>query len=161
MFCILSSSEFDVILEVINDAAQVYQGVIPGDRWKEPYMSAGELKEEIKSGVSFLGWMEDDKLLGVMGIQSVRDTVLIRHAYVLTGCQRRGIGTRLLKYVVGLAETHEILVGTWADATWAVKFYQERGFELCSPEEKDRLLRRYWTIPDRQIETSVVLRFME
>jgi len=154
----LLPSDFDAILKVINDAAQAYKGVIPDDRWKEPYMSAEELKEEIEAGVRFFGWMEGGHLLGVAGIQALKDTTLIRHAYVLPGCQRRGTGTRLLEYIVGLAETLEILVGTWADATWAIRFYQKHGFKLVSSREKDGLLRTYWNIPERQVETSVVLR---
>ncbi|HEU65222.1 MAG TPA: GNAT family N-acetyltransferase [Chloroflexi bacterium] len=154
----LSPSDFDAILRVINDAAQAYKGVIPGDRWKEPYMSAEELKGEIEAGVKFFGWVEGGNLLGVAGIQALEDTTLIRHVYVLLECRRRGIGTGLLEYLTGLAGTPEILVGTWADASWALRFYQEHGFKLVSPGEKDSLLRTYWNIPERQIETSVVLR---
>jgi len=154
----LLPSDFDAILKVINYAAQAYKGVIPNDRWKEQYMSAEELKGEIEAGVRFFGWVEGGHLLGVTGIQALKDTTLIRHAYVLPGCQRRGIGTKLLEYLLGLAETPEILVGTWADATWAIRFYEKHGFKLMSPREKDRLLRTYWNIPERQIETSVVLR---
>ena len=155
----LSFTDFDAILGVINDTAWAYKGVIPADRWKEPYMPTGELKEEIEAGVRFFGWVEDGQLLGVEGIQAIKDTTLIRHAYVLTKFQGRGIGTSLLEHLMSLAETSEILVGTWADATWAIRFYQRHGFKLVSPEEKDRLLRAYWNIPDRQVETSVVLRF--
>jgi GNAT superfamily N-acetyltransferase len=154
----LSASDFDAILEVINDAAQAYKGVIPDDRWKEPYMSAEELAKEIEAGVRFFGWMEDERLLGVAGIQALGDTTLIRHAYVLPGFQRKGIGKRLLKYLIGLAGTDEVLVGTWAGAAWAIRFYEKHGFKLVSSREKDRLLRAYWSIPERQIETSVVLR---
>jgi len=121
-------------------------------------MSADELRKEIEAGVRFFGWARGEHLLGVAGIQSLRDTTLIRHAYVLPGYQRKGIGTRLLEYLIGLAGTHEVLVGTWADATWAIRFYGKRGFKLVPSREKDRLLRAYWSIPDRQIETSVVLR---
>jgi len=155
----LLPSDFDAALRVINDATQAYKGVIPDDRWKEPYMSAKELKVEIEAGVRFFGWIEDDHLLGVAGIQAIKDTTLIRHTYVLTKCQRKGIGSRLLKHLLGVAKTAEILVGTLADATWAIRFYERHGFNLVSPEEKDRLLQTYWTIPDRQLETSVVLRF--
>jgi len=154
----LLSSDFNAILNVINDAARAYKGVIPDDRWKEPYMSAEELKEEIEAGVRFFGWVEGGHLLGVTGIQALQDTTLIRHAYVLPGYQRQGIGTKLLEYLIGLAETLEILVGTWVDATWAIRFYEKHGFKLVSPREKDRLLRTYWNIPERQVETSVVLR---
>jgi len=154
----LLPSDFDAVLKVINDAAQAYKGVIPNDRWKEPYMSAEELREEIEAGVRFFGWVEGGHLLGVVGIQALEDTALIRHVYVLPGCQRRGIGTRLLEYLIGLAETSEILVGTWADATWAIRFYEKHGFKLVSSREKDGLLQTYWNIPERQIETSVVLK---
>ena len=121
-------------------------------------MSSVELKEEIESGVRFFGWKEGEHLLGVTGIQAIKDVTLLRHAYVLPGFQRKGIGTRLLKYLLGQANTREILVGTWVDATWAVRFYEKHGFKLMSSREKDTLLRTYWKIPDRQIETSVVLR---
>ncbi len=154
----LLPSDSDAMLEVINDAAQSYKGVIPGDRWKEPYMSAQELRKEIEAGVQFFGWMEVERLVGVAGIQALTDTTLIRHAYVLSGYQRKGLGTKLLKYLLGLAGTDEVLVGTWADATWAIRFYEKHGFKLVSSSEKDRLLRAYWNIPERQVETSVVLR---
>ena len=159
MIHILLPSDFDAILGVINDSAQAYKGVIPDDRWKEPYMSAGELRTEIEAGVRFFGWEEDDHLLGVAGIQPIKDTTLIRHSYVLTKYQRKGIGSRLLEHLTRLAETPEILVGTWANATWAIQFYEKHGFRLVAPEEeKDKLLRTYWNIPDRQVETSVVLK---
>ena len=157
----LLPSDFKATLRVINDAAQVYKGVIPDDRWKEPYMSAEELKAEIKTGIRFFGWVEGDHLLGVAGIQPVKYTTLIRHTYVATKCQRREIGSRLLAHLLSLAKTPEILVGTWADATWAIQFYEKHGFKLVSPEEKDRLLRAYWRIPARQVETSVVLKFIK
>lgn len=155
----LLHSDFDSILKVVNDAAQAYKEVIPDDRWKEPYMPAEELKKEIKAGIIFYGWFEDDSLVGVMGIQSVKDTTLIRHSYVLTKYQRRGIGGELLKYLFSLAETPEILVGTWADAIWAIRFYDKHGFKRVSQKEKDILLRKYWNIPERQIEASVVLKY--
>lgn len=150
--------DLDAILEVINDAAQAYKGVIPDDRWKEPYMSAEELGKETEAGVQFFGSMKGERLVGVTGIQALRDTTLIRHAYVLSPYQRKGIGARLLKYLMSLAGSDEVLVGTWADATWAIRFYEKHGFELVSSREKDRLLRAYWNIAERQIETSVVLR---
>jgi N-acetylglutamate synthase-like GNAT family acetyltransferase len=156
----LSLSDFDSILKIINESAKAYKGVIPDDRWKEPYMSAEELLKEINSGVKFFGYEKDGKLVAVAGIQEVGDITLIRHVYVLTKFQRRGIGGKLLKYLMNLAKTPEILVGTWADATWAIKFYEKYGFKLVSQEEKDRLLRTYWDIPKRQVETSVVLRFV-
>jgi GNAT superfamily N-acetyltransferase len=154
----LSFPDFNSILEVINDAAQAYKGVIPKDRWKEPYMSADELRKEIEAGVFFYGWVEDELIVGVMGIQAVKDTTLIRHSYVLPKYQRRGIGGKLLKHLINLTYTPGMLVGTWADVTWAISFYEKNGFELLSHEEKDRLLRKYWDIPERQIETSVVLK---
>lgn len=155
----LSLSDFDSILTVINDAVQAYNGVIPKDRWKEPYMPTEELKNEIESGVVFYGWIEDDSIVGVMGIQAVKDTILIRHSYVRTRCQRQGIGGKLLKHLINLADTPVILVGTWADAIWAISFYEEHGFEFVSNTEKEKLLRKYWAIPERQIETSVVLQY--
>jgi GNAT superfamily N-acetyltransferase len=158
MICRLPPSEFDSMLNVVNDAAQAYKGVIPEDKWKEPYMPAEELRKEIESGVEFYGWKEDNILVGVMGIQLVNDVTLIRHAYVLTNHQRRGIGAKLLKHLMSLARTSEVLVGTWEAAYWAIRFYQKHGFTLVSREEKDRLLRKYWNIPERQIETSVVLK---
>ena len=154
----LLHTDFDLILKIINDAAQAYKEVIPDDRWKEPYMPAEELKKEIEAGIIFYGWFEDDSLVGVMGIQSVKDTTLIRHSYVLTKYQRRGIGRELMRYLFRLAETPEILVGTWADAIRAIRFYDKYGFKRVSQKEKDGLLRKYWDIPERQIETSMVLK---
>jgi GNAT superfamily N-acetyltransferase len=155
----LSSSDFDSILAVVNNSAQIYKGIIPNDRWKDPYMPLEELKREIDSGIVFYGWMEEDSVVGVMGIQRVKDTTLIRHSYILTDYQRKGIGGELLEYLKVLAGTPEILVGTWKTATWAIRFYKKHGFQLVSTEEKDNLLREYWDIPERQIETSVVLRY--
>ncbi len=154
----LLPSEFNVILNVVNDAAQAYKGVIPQDRWKEPYMPASELKQEIADGVEFYGWKQNGALAGVMGIQLVNDVTLIRHAYVLTAHQRIGIGEKLLKHLMSLARTSTVLVGTWEAAYWAVRFYEKHGFTLVPNEEKDRLLRKYWNIPERQIVTSVVLK---
>lgn len=158
MICRLSSSNLDSILNVVNDAAQAYKSVIPEDRWKEPYMSAEELRKEIESGVEFYGLMENNVLVAVMGIQLVNDVTLIRHAYVLTNHQRKGIGENLLNHLVSLARTCEVLVGTWEAAHWAIRFYEKHGFKLMSKHEKERLLRKYWNIPERQIETSVVLK---
>ena len=154
----LQSTALKSILRVVNDAAEAYRGVIPEDRWKDPYMSTEELKEEIASGVEFYGWIENDVLVAVMGIQPVNDVTLVRHAYVLTGHQRRGIGEKLLSHLLGMARTSEVLVGTWEAAQWAIRFYEKHGFKLVTKKEKDRLLRKYWNIPDRQIETSVVLK---
>lgn len=150
------SSEFEVIWEIINDAAQAYRGVIPADRWKEPYMPIDELRHEIDHGVVFWGYEQDGKLVGVMGLQHVQDVMLIRHAYVRTARQNQGIGGQLLSRLRGEI-TRPSLVGTWKDATWAIRFYQKYGFCLVTSEEKDRLLRKYWSIPERQVETSVVL----
>jgi len=154
----LLPTEFKYILNVVNDAAEAYRGVIPEDRWKKPYMSTEELQEEIESGVEFYGWMENGVLVAVMGIQPVNDVTLIRHAYVLTNRQRRGIGEKLLRHLLNLARTSEVLVGTWEAAYWAICFYEKHGFRLVTKEEKDKLLREYWNIPERQIETSVVLK---
>jgi N-acetylglutamate synthase-like GNAT family acetyltransferase len=148
--------DFEAIFEIVNDAAQAYRGVIPADRWKEPYMPREELRHEIDAGVRFWGCEEDGQLAGVMGLQDVSDLTLIRHAYVRSALRNRGIGGRLLAHLVARAD-RRLLVGTWAAATWAVGFYQKHGFRLVSPEEKDRLLRKYWSIPERQIATSVVL----
>jgi GNAT superfamily N-acetyltransferase len=144
------------ILGIVNAAAEAYRGVIPADRWHEPYMPADELDAEIAAGVAFWGYEDGGALLGVMGVQPVRDVELIRHAYVAPAAQRRGIGGALLEHLTR-ACTRPLLVGTWADAEWAIRFYAGHGFERVSPERKAELLRRYWTIPERQIETSVVL----
>ena len=145
------------ILGIINEAARAYKGVIPADRWHEPYMSREHLEKEISDGVAF--WIAEDEgcLTGVMGIQDKGDVALVRHAYVASIAQRSGIGTKLLRHVEGLAEK-PILIGTWAAARWAIDFYRRNGFEVVSSEEKDQLLRAYWSIPARQVETSVVLR---
>lgn len=148
--------DFETILAIINDAAQAYRGIIPDDRWKEPYMERGELRHEIDAGVVFWGYEQEGELVGVMGIQDVRDVTLIRHAYVLTAHRNRGIGGKLLSHLRKLAAS-PILIGTWADAVWAVRFYEKHGFRMVSREEKDKLLKKYWSIPQRQIETSVVL----
>ncbi len=150
------NSEFEQIYAIINEAAQAYKGVIPPDRWKEPYMSRDELQHEIRAGVNFWGFEEDGNLVGVMGIQQVQDVMLIRHSYVRTARQHRGVGEKLLSFL-RLQTTHPILVGTWAEAVWAIRFYEQHGFRVVSREDKDRLLKKYWSVPDRQIETSVVL----
>jgi len=150
------NNHFGVIYEVINDAAQAYHGVIPADCWKEPYISKDELQHEMDADVAFWGYEEDGQLIGVMGIQHVQDVTLIRHAYVRTGQQNRGIGGQLLSYLRGQT-ARPILVGTWANAIWAIRFYEKHGFRLVSSGEKDRVLRKYWSIHERQIETSVVL----
>jgi GNAT superfamily N-acetyltransferase len=154
----LSNTHFQAILTVVNDAA-AYKGKIPDDRWKEPYMPAEELKEEIESGIQFYGYNENGALTAVMGIQPVGDVTLIRHAYTLTSQQRRGIGEKLLHHLLGLAQTGRILVGTWETAPWAIKFYQKHGFTLLPRQETNKLLKMYWNIPERQVETSVVLEY--
>ena len=151
-----SDDERSAIVEIVNAAAEAYRGVIPADRWREPYMPPEELDEEIAAGVEFWGYEADGGLLGIMGIQPVRDVDLIRHAYVLPESQGRGIGSQLLHHLTR-ASTRRILVGTWAAAEWAVRFYRGHGFEQVSPELKAALLKTYWTIPERQIEVSVVL----
>jgi N-acetylglutamate synthase-like GNAT family acetyltransferase len=148
--------DFESIYAIINDGAQAYRGTIPEDRWTEPYMSREKLQHEINDGVVFWGYQEDGTLIGVMGIQPVRDVILIRHAYVRTGNQKKGIGSQLLSHLRQLTEA-PVLIGTWADAIWAIRFYESHGFRRVSRDDKDRLLKRYWTIPERQIETSVVL----
>lgn len=157
MICKLTNADFNSILTVVNNAAEAYKGIIPEDRWKEPYMPAHELKEEIESGLQFYGWIENNALIAVMGIQPVNDVTLIRHAYVLTNQQRKGIGEKLLKHLLGLVKTSKVYVGTWETAHWAIKFYEKHGFKLVSTKEKNKLLSKYWNIPERQIETSVVL----
>jgi GNAT superfamily N-acetyltransferase len=144
------------ILAIINSAAEAYRGVIPADRWHEPYMPPDELDSEIAAGVVFWGYEENGRLAGVMGIQAVRDVDLIRHAYVLPGNQRRGVGGALLRHLRQLS-MRRMLIGTWEAADWAIRFYRRHGFELVAPERKTVLLKTYWDVPDRQIEVSVVL----
>ena len=146
----------EAILAIINAAALAYRGVIPADRWHEPYMTADELDDEATAGVVFWGYEQEDKLVGVMGLQAVRDVDLIRHAYVLPRSQRSGVGGALLSHLRSRSK-QPMLVGTWAAAEWAIRFYQQHGFVVVSPARKTKLLKTYWTIPDRQIETSVVL----
>lgn len=151
------ASDVEQIWSIINDGASAYRGVIPADCWTEPYMSREELKHEIDDGVVFWGYEESAGLLGVMGIQPVQDVTLIRHAYVRTTAQKRGLGSQLLAQLRETART-PVLIGTWANAVWAIRFYERHGFRLMnSPDKKNQLLKRYWTIPERQAETSVVL----
>ena len=152
------SAEADLVpmLAIVNDAARAYRGVIPADRWHEPYMPADELQREIAEGVVFWVAEQNGRLAGVMGIQDKGDVALVRHAYVAPDTQRSGVGTKLLRHVEGLVDK-PILIGTWATASWAIDFYRRNGFTVVSSEDKDNLLRRYWSIPARQIETSVVL----
>lgn len=159
MIRLCSREDFDQIHAIVNDGAQAYKGIIPADRWTEPYMSTEHLRHEIASGVVFYGYEDEgssSELAGVMGIQDVRDVTLIRHAYVRTTYQKQGIGAGLLAHLRKLTK-RPVLIGTWADAFWAIRFYERQGFQVVSPEEKASLLKRYWTIPDRQVETSVVL----
>lgn len=150
------AEEREAILAIINAAAEAYRGVIPADRWHEPYMPQHELDREIAAGVVFWGYEEAGRLIGVMGVQPVRDVDLIRHAYVLPASQRLGAGGALIEHLRALT-TRRMLVGTWAAATWAIRFYERHGFALVPPSQKAALLRTYWTVPERQIETSVVL----
>jgi GNAT superfamily N-acetyltransferase len=148
--------ERTTIFGIVNAAAEAYRGVIPDDCWHEPYMPLRELEREIAAGVAFWGYEADGALVGVMGIQPVRDVDLIRHAYVVPDSHRRGVGGALLEHLRGLS-TRRMLVATWAAAEWAIRFYRRHGFEQVSPEQKTALLKTYWTVPGRQIETSVGL----
>lgn len=152
-----SESDIPAILEIINDAAQAYRGVIPADCWHEPYMTRPALERDTARGLKFWGWEDSGRLIGVMGLQKVADATIVRHAYVRTADQGKGIGGALMQelrnQVFGL-----LLVGTWADAEWAIGFYQRHGFRLVPEDEKESLLRVYWSIPPRQAEVSVVLR---
>jgi GNAT superfamily N-acetyltransferase len=151
-----TDKDIDVIFQIINDAATAYKGVIPADCWHEPYMTLEQLKWEIGDGVRFWGYADENDLIGVMGIQDKGEVTLIRHAYVRTDDRNRGIGTQLLRYLEPTTEK-PILIGTWADAVWAVAFYEKNGYRLLPTDEKNRLLKSFWTISQRQIETSVVL----
>ena len=151
-----NQQDFETIYSIINEAASAYRGVIPGDRWKVPYMAKEELKHEIDAGVLFWGFEEDSRLIGIMGIQHVQDVTLIRHAYVHPKRQRRGIGKKLLLELCKKSD-RPILIGTWADATWAIRFYEKNGFKRVGEHQKNRLLEKYWSIPARQVVTSVVL----
>jgi len=151
-----TAADVPEIFAIINDAATAYKGVIPADRWHEPYMPREELEHEIAAGVRFSGYTEKGILLGVMGIQDVKDVTLIRHAYVRTIARNHGIGGKLLAHLVSQTQ-RPILIGTWVAATWAIRFYERHGFTVVSESEKNLLLKKYWTVPDRQIATSVVL----
>jgi N-acetylglutamate synthase-like GNAT family acetyltransferase len=148
--------DFDDIWTIVNDGARAYRGVIPADRCEDPYMSTEKLRHEMHDGVVFWGYEQDGALVGVMGLQAVQDVTLIRHAYVRTASQKQGIGECLLAHLRTLTAA-PVLIGTWADASWAIRFYQRHGFQIVDPETKDRLLKTYWNIPERQVETSVVL----
>jgi len=151
-----TEDDFEAIYSIVNDAATAYKGVIPADRWHEPYMPKEELRHELEAGVLFWGYEEGGRLVGVMGIQDVQDVTLFRHAYVRTKLRSRGIGGSLLASLYDQTK-RPVLIGTWAAAAWAIRFYEKHGFRLVSLEEKSRLLGKYWSIPERQTETSVVL----
>jgi len=151
-----AASELETVCTIINDGARAYEGVVPADCLKDPYMSMSELEHEMKDGVVFWGYEESGELIGVMGIQELNEVTLIRHAYVRTRARGRGIGGTLLSHLRGLAN-NPLLIGTWADAKWAIRFYEKHGFRLLSAEQKNDLLPKYWKIPQRQAETSVVL----
>lgn len=151
-----ATADRKAICAIINDAAEAYRGIIPADRWHDPYMSLADLDAEIAVDVRFFGYGRDGALLGVMGTQAVKDVTLIRHAYVRTATRRQGIGAQLLAHLRTLSD-RPVLIGTWAAAVWAVAFYEKFGFRRVGEAEKNRLLATYWSIPERQIETSVVL----
>ena len=156
MIRICTEKDLPAVFQIINDAAQAYKGIIPADRWHEPYMPMDELESELRSGVRFWGYEDDNEVIGVMGIQDRGDVDLIRHAYVRTSRRNKGIGALLLEHLAATT-SKPILIGTWADATWAIRFYEKHGYRLLSREDTVRLLKKYWNISDRQIETSVAL----
>ena len=152
-----TKSDYSEILHVVNDASERYRNVIPDDCWKEPYMPKSELLEEFEKEVKMFGYVQDDKLISVMGFQKIMDVVLIRHAYTLTEYQGKGIGSSLLEYLLDKNKDSRLLVGTWSDAKWAIRFYKKFGFVLHEKEESNFLLEKYWNIPQKQIEYSIVL----
>mgnify|MGYP001110089986 FL=1 len=154
MLRLCTENDTEAIYQIINDAAQAYKGVIPEDRYHEPYMTRDELTDEINQGVVFWGYEEDNQLLGVMGIQDKVEVSLIRHAYVRTHQRKSGVGTKLLTHLMSLTDK-PILIGTWASADWAVRFYVKNGFNLVTPAEKNQLLRTYWNVPDRDRKSVV------
>lgn len=151
-----NDEDFQAIYSIINDAAEAYRGIIPADLWKEPYMSMDELRHEMEDGVVFWGIEHDGEPAGIMGVQNAKDVTLIRHADVRTEKRNQGIGSELLTFLRTLT-TSPVLIGTWADAVWAIRFYEKHGFHPVSDDEKTRLLKKYWSVPERQVETSVVL----
>jgi len=151
-----TDKDFEEIFNIINDAAIAYKGAIPPDRWHEPYMTREALQAQIEEGVRFSCYVDNNEIIGVMGIQDKSDVVLIRHAYVRTNRRKKGVGSMLLQNLIKDAKK-PVLIGTWKAADWAIRFYEKHGFRLVEEEEKDRLLKKYWAIPDRQVETSVVL----
>ncbi len=148
--------DFDTIYEIINDASIAYKGIIPKDRWKEPYMPKAELETQIAEGVEFWSYRENNEILGIMGIQFKQDVTLIRHAYVRTTARQKGIGGKLLNHLTEMTQK-PVLIGTWVDASWAISFYEKHGFRTLSRKETNQLLKTYWSIPQRQVETSIVL----
>ena len=156
MIRLCRQQEIDTIYQIINDSALAYKGHIPDDRYHEPYMPMDQLLAELADGVVFYGYEDDGQLVAVMGLQDKGPVILIRHAYTSTGKRGRGIGSRLLAHLLEMADK-PVLVGTWRDAEWAIRFYEKHSFRLVSREEKEKLLREYWSIPERQVETSVVL----
>lgn len=151
-----TDTDFEIVYKIINDSSQAYKGIIPTDRWHEPYMTKEELRSEINDGIKFYCYLDNDEIIGVMGIQNKEEVDLIRHAYIKTSGRRKGIGGQLLDYLQNMSSL-PLLIGTWADASWAIHFYEKHGFHVVSKKEKERLLRKYWNIPERQVETSVVL----
>lgn len=151
-----TGEDFEEIFNIINEAAMAYKGIIPADRWHEPYMTKKELKTQIEDGVRFSCYVDNNEIIGVMGIQDKADVKLIRHAYVRTKQRNKGVGSLMLRELIK-DSTKPILIGTWKAAGWAINFYEKHGFRPVDEEEKNRLLKKYWTIPERQIETSVVL----
>ena len=156
MIRLCQERDIDAIYEIINDSAHAYRGHIPEDRYHEPYMPMDQLLSEIAHGVAFYGFEDEGRLVAVMGLQDKGPVTLIRHAYTRTEQRGRGIGSRLLAHLLGMM-AKPVLIGTWRDAGWAIRFYEKHGFRLVSEQEKERLLREYWSIPERQVETSVVL----
>ena len=150
------ANDFDIIYDIINDGASAYKGVIPADRWHDPYMPKEELQKQINEGVEFWSYSDNGIIAGVMGIQFKGDVTLIRHAYVRSSQRNKGVGGKLLQYLRSLSST-PILIGTWEDAVWAIAFYEKHGFRLLQKDEKNTLLKKYWSIPERQVDTSVVL----
>ena len=145
------------ILYIINDASLKYKGIIPDDCWHDPYMSEQELINEFSDGIRMFGYHHNDKLIGTIGIQEVKDVILIRHAYILTSHQGKGTGSALLEYLLKENQNSRLLVGTWLNATWAIQFYEKFGFILRTKEQSTLLLKKYWKIPSKQIKNSVVL----
>ena len=153
-----TAADIPEMFAIVNDSAEAYRGHIPADVWHEPYMPLAELEEEIAAGVRFSKAVDESGVIrGIMGIQDVKDVTLLRHAYVRTAARGMGVGGQLLSHLLAGAK-HPVLIGTWKDATWAISFYEKHGFEVVDGAEKDRLLHTYWTIPERQVETSVILR---